>query len=306
MVETLDRLDAAHDLVLATFAKVVYVGPEFEASMLDHLRNIARGEAVAGELGGPTPDDLDLLGDRAASVIRYGRAFQREVLGILADGDTADTGTRLDEAVRRYRTRADLALSVEPKNMDVLYDHGAALEFRTRYPRVGGFLWAGHWYRLAVTEPLTDLPPGPERAAGVDTVATRYFAKLAESDPPDAFPTELPLAPAIAPGLVWASPEAAAVFDNLSMLQEVLADILASTPMVERPAAIASTVDFFVTSGVGETDRITWETMALRHGIFFQGGFPLAVMTRSERNAHGHGAHMRSGAPMVIPGMGGR
>jgi hypothetical protein len=44
--------------------------------------------------------------------------------------------------------------------------------------------------------------------------------------------------------------------------------------------------------------------MALRHGIFFQGGYPLAVMTENERNVGGHAAHLQGGAPlMTIPGM---
>jgi len=43
--------------------------------------------------------------------------------------------------------------------------------------------------------------------------------------------------------------------------------------------------------------------MARRHGIFFQGGVPLAVMTKSERNVDGHAAHLASGRLMAIPGM---
>ena len=190
--------------------------------------------------------------------------------------------------------------------MDVLYGHAGALAFRTERRDLNGPLWSGHWLRLAMTEPFTDIPPGPEREAALDTVEARYLAKLDRGDPPHDWPTELPLAPAIAPGLVWASPDAAVVWDNLALFTEVIADVLASPDVADRRAAIDATVDFFTDPVLGVTPQLMWETMALRHGIFFQGGFPLAVMTRSERNANSHGAHMRSGAPMVMPGMGGR
>jgi len=43
--------------------------------------------------------------------------------------------------------------------------------------------------------------------------------------------------------------------------------------------------------------------MALGHGIFFQGGYPLGIMTESELNVGGHAAHLQSGGQIIIPGM---
>ena len=53
------------------------------------------------------------------------------------------------------------------------------------------------------------------------------------------------------------------------------------------------------------TDQDEWEIMALRHGIFFQGGYPLSEMTQSELNVDGHAAHFSSGGGpgLTIPGM---
>ncbi len=297
-------LDVAHDAVLGAFASATRLGPDFEGTFLQDLAAGMREGNTSARVN-DAARRLDELDGRAAQVIRHGRAFRHDLVSILVASD-GDPGPALEVSVQRYLARAGLALPAEPKNMDVLYDHDAALAFRTRYPRLSGFLWAGQWYRLAVTEPLTDLAPGAERAAGVDTVTARYLAKLTEGDPPAAFPTELPLAPAIAPGLVWASTEAATILDNLAMFEEVLLDILAVAPIRDRAAAIGAAVDFFTDPAEGITDRYEWEIMALRHGIFFQGGLPLAVMTESERNMHSHGMHMRSGAPLVIPGMIGR
>ena len=70
-------------------------------------------------------------------------------------------------------------------------------------------------------------------------------------------------------------------------------------------AAIDAVVEFFMDPTVGMTDRLNWRAMALRHGIFYQGGYPLAVMTASELNVGGHLAHLRGGTgpAAIVPGM---
>ncbi len=306
------RLERAHGVLFNELARegeaVRATGGDvptsgFEVDMVDHLTALVRREGTAEEEAEVARAGYARLGPRGAEIIRWGYAFQREVISILADPDVADRRAALDGAVSRYRSRTAAALPSVPKDMDVLYGHAYALRFRTGYTDLGGLFWAGHWLRLAATEPLTDLGPGPERTAGIDTVTTRYFAKLSYGAPPQSFPSEIPLAPAIAPGFIWESPEAAMIWDNLSMLLEVLADVFASPETPDVPGAIEATIDFFMDPDLAVTDQDEWEIMALRHGIFFQGGYPLAVMTRSERNTDGHAAHLASGGLMTIPGM---
>jgi hypothetical protein len=301
------RVDRAHDLILAELARrgdAVRAGApaapveDFSAELLRRASAMAEGEGQS-----PT-SDLSALGGRGTEVVRWGRAFQHEVLAVLADPSAPDVRAALGSALDRYRSRSEVALPSVPKNMDILYAHPQALAFRSAYPDLDGFTWAGQWLRLAASEPLTDLPAGAARSEGVDTVTARYFGKLTFGEPPQAFPTEVPLAPAIAPGLIWLSPEAAIVWDNLSMLLEVVADVLASPGTPDVPAAIDATLDFFLDEEVAMTNQDEWEIMALRHGIFFQGGYPLAVMTGNERNADGHAAHMSGGAVLrTLPGM---
>ena len=68
-------------------------------------------------------------------------------------------------------------------------------------------------------------------------------------------------------------------------------------------AAVDDAVDWFMDPVEGITDQDFWEIMALRHGIFFQGGYPIAVMTESERNLGGHAAHLSAGGTLIIGGM---
>jgi hypothetical protein len=313
LYDLLGRLERAHGVLFGELAgegeSVRANGgevptPGFEADLVGRLTSLVQGEERSAEVAGVADAGYEALGSRTAGIIRWGHAFQREVLSILADPAVTDRNAALSAAVGVYRGRAEAALPNVPKNMDVLYGHPYALAFRTGYPDLDGLLWAGHWLRLATTEPLTDLPPGPDRLAGVDTVATRHHGKLSHGEPPQSFPSELPLAPAIAPGFIWLSPESAMIWDNLSMLLEVIADVLASPEAVDARGAVDAAVDFFMEADLAVTDQDEWEIMALRHGIFFQGGFPLAVMTENERNSSGHAAHLAGGRRlMAIPGM---
>lgn len=308
LYELVGRLERAHAVLfqeLAREGEAVRAGggvptEGFDSALTNRLSLLVEGQG--------TPDEEDrtyeAVGARGASIIQWGQAFQREVLSILADPDVRDSRAALADAVVRYRGRPEAALPSVPKNMEILYGHPYALGFRTGYGDLDGLVWAGHWLRLAATEPLTDLAPGVERTAGMDTVTTRFRAKLSYGEPPQSFPTEIPLAPAIAPGFIWLSPESAIIWDNLSMLLEVLGDALASPEAPDVPQTIQATIDFFMDPDLAVTDRDEWEIMALRHGIFFQGGFPLSVMTGSERNEGGHAAHLSGGRTlMTIPGM---
>jgi hypothetical protein len=279
-------------------------GPNFEFDMLDRLGGLATQEGTLEDAADEAEAGFESLGARAAGIIEWTSAFRRAVFGILADPNLTqfqDRKAAVAEAVALYQSRPEAALPTMPKNMDILYDHKDAQDFRRGYADLDGFIWAGHWLKLAATKPLVDLVGG-ERAAGLDTVQSRYYAKLSYGEPPEFFPSELPLAPAIAPEISFMSPETAVIWDNLTMLEEVLADILASPDVPDARAAINAAVTFFLDPALGVTDRLSFGAMALRHGIFFQGGFPLAVMTKSELNVGGHAAHLRGGV-LTLPGM---
>ena len=289
------------DAVRATGEDVPTFG--FELDMVDRLTQLVQSEGTADDAAAEATAGFRVLGERAAAIIAYGNAFYREVLGILADPTVVDRRAALVDAVARYESRPDVALPTAPKSMDILYDHPYHEAFRRGYLDLDGVIWAGHWMKLAATEPLTDLRTKEERAAGLDTVMTRYYDKLSYGDPPQFFPSELPMAPAICPGLIFLSTDAAMIWDNLTMMQEVLADVLAAPDVEDVRAALDATVDHFMDATFEITDEGGWESMALAHGIFFQGGYPLAVMTKSELNVGGHAAHLRGGGHIIIPGM---
>ena len=246
------------------------------------------------------------LGARGAEVIRRTHALHREVLAIFASVEASDRERALDAAVDRYLSRPELALPDVPKDMTILYDHpyssfvpDAIDPRRTQtYPSLTGFVWASHWFQLAVQEPLAD---SDARLQGLKVVTDRFERKLSSGQPPDAFPTELPLAPSIAPGLVSAHLRAAAIIDNLNMMHDVLADVLVHPKVGDVRAAIDEVIAQFTDRSYRVVEVDDWITMALRHSIFAQGGPALGTMTQSDRNSSGHFQHFGR-ARSISPG----
>ena len=251
------------------------------------------------------------LGARGAEVIRRTHVFHREVLAIFAGVDPTGRERALDEAVTRYLSRPEVALPDVPKDMTILYDHpytsivveGVNVRRIQPYPSLTGFVWASHWFQLAVQEPFEVSPDSTERLQGLKIVTERFQRKLSGGKPPDAYPTELPLAPSIAPGLVSAHVRAAAVIDNLNMMHDVLADILVHPKVGNVRAAIDEAIAQFTDRKYRVIEVDDWITMALRHSIFAQGGPALGTMTQTDRNSSGHFQHARGARSIPAGGM---
>lgn len=290
-----------------------------EPAVFRALVSRSSGQLAPRDAGGAVVDRPDVeadkgyaaLGQRAAEIIRRGHAFHREVLAIFAGVEFAGRQAALDDAVARYSSRLDVSLPDTPKDMTILYDHpytsfteeGFNPRRALAYPTLTGFVWAAHWFQLAAQEPFDVAGDPAQRAAGLRTVTERFERKLTSGKAPDAFPTELPLAPSIAPGLVTAHERAAAIIDNLHLLHEVLAEILVHPDATNPRGAIDAAVALFTDRGARIVAVDDWIKMALRHSIFEQGGPALMVMTQSDRNASGHAQHARGGRAIPPGGM---
>ena len=246
---------------------------------------------------------FDALGSRGAQVIRRAFAFHREVVAIYASRSPAERKDALDAAVRRYRSTG-LALPDAAKDMSILYDHAYTSfvpptppETQPRralpYPTLTGVLWAARWYELAVLEPLEPFDNTVERNRNLATVAERLRGKLSFGTPPNAFPEELPLAPAIAPGLVLLHDRSASIIDNLNMMLDVLTDVLVHPKVANRRVAVDDVIAQFTDRQYRCVQIDEWIILALRHSIFAQGGPALSTMNTYERNGFSgaHGQH---------------
>ena len=249
-----------------------------------------------------------VLGAKGAAVIRRAQAFQLEVLAVLATVDPSERTKALDQAADRYLSRPDVSLPDAPKDMTILYDHpyssiviappGAP---KRKTPRLKGAVWAAAWLQLAAEEPL-ELMAGADRARGLKVVTDRFQRKLAYGAAPHTFPSELPLAPSIAPELVTTHLRTAAIIDNLNMMHAVLADVLESAKAGNVRAALDEVIAQFTSRTYRVVEVDDWIRMALRHSIFEQGGPAIGVMTVSDRNGSGHLQHLGGGRG-ILPGM---
>ena len=269
----------------------------------DVLRRVTRRASDLSSLTRPDVEadqGFDALGARAAAIVREAHRFHREVLAIIGSLEPSQRKAALAAAVQRYKGgRATLADA--PKDMGILYDHKytsfvapqapATEPTRTlKYPSLTGFTWAAHWFELAAVEPL-EAHDMAVRARGLATITDRFSRKLSAGAPLDGYPTELPLAPAIAPGLVASSERAAAIIDNLNMMLSVIQDVLVHPAVGDRRAAVSEAVAQFSDRPYRCVQVDEWIVVALRHSIFDQGGYALAAMSGYERNAFGHGHH---------------
>jgi hypothetical protein len=297
----LTTLERAHGVLYGALAR-----DRGKVQQSDIYRLLARRVTEGAASSRPDPEaeaGYAVLGARGAEVIRRTHAFHREILAIYASLGAAAGERALDEAVARYRRRPEVALPDVPKDMGILYDHPYTWSFKTTYPDLNGFVWATHWFQLAALEPLEVYTTREERLQGLRVVTDRFHRKLSFGTPPDAFPTELPLAPSIAPGLVaFRHPRAAAIIDNLNMMHDVLADVLVHPEVDDVRAALDEVIDRFTDPDYRVVEVDNWIVMALRHSIFNQGGPALGTMTQSERNGSGHLQHFGRGRA-IIPGM---
>jgi len=180
----------------------------------------------------------------AALAFDWAHLLHRQVYDALSDArlSPAARDSLVERLTDYYLSRRDVAFAPVPKSMTLMLGQPYSGAFRTAYPKLNGLIWAYHWLQVGLYEPLTaDQAPAVQRA-GVDSAVAHFRAMI-----PDAFPTAMPMTPMVAPAFTAKHPRAAAIFDNLHSLHDIIADILLSdvvTPENKR-AAIAAALEEF-------------------------------------------------------------
>jgi hypothetical protein len=209
----------------------------------------------------------------AKEMFEWAHVLHRQTYDILADRrlSEAERDRAMAELLEFYEG-SDLAFTSVPKGMGIMDEQFFSKAFRERYPRFNGLIWAYHWLQMAVYEPLL-LYDDPEiRQAAIHATLVRFWQML--EDPEATLPTEMPMAPAIAPTFTERYPRFAAIFDNLHMMHDVISDILVSdqVPRNEVRAEIYRQADLFRDPEHLAVSEEAWIEMALSHGVDAQGG----------------------------------
>jgi hypothetical protein len=241
----------------------------------------------------------------------WAHILHRQVYDVWADEriPLEEKDARVDEILRYYRSRPDIAFSTQPKSMDLMDGQYYSLAFREKYPKFNGLIWGYHWLQVGLYEPLMVGRNSDERQALVRATVARFWQML--EDPPHSMPYLMPMTAAVAPTFAERYPEIAIIFDNLHMMHDVVSDILTSpeVPRNRKRAEIMRAVELFRDDTSYVTTVEAWREMSVGMGVHNQGGLAVGFlpelptptvprgmsMAGMDHDAMDHGAHAQPG-----------
>lgn len=296
--EAAERLNGA-DAVHGAFFEALFSGVEpvsLEGTTYNEFATqMLQGAAASVTLSDAAPRFSAGASDLTAA-LDWAEHLRQELYDIYADPSLTDKYAAGEAAIDRYLARTDLALPPVARDMMLLEDAVYPNTFDNDFPRSKGLIWASHWLRLAVLDPLMYYTDEADKAAGVQRTLDRFEEMLATA--PEGLPQARPTPAAVSPELVRIHPRAAKIFDNVGKIHDATADILVDSRIGDKEAVLGDVLTRFMDPDLMEATDYDWIVMSLRGGIFFQGGPAIGRMDRSERNmGHGHGEMS------VMPGM---
>jgi len=233
--------------------------------------------------------DASFISNRLRSMLDHGAHFRAKIYEIYTDEGITNKRQAVTELVAWYSDQSEISVATVPKLASLALDHRHASAFARAYPTLNALHWSSRWIELATIETLMLEYLNNELENAVEIGLDRFWQKVNAIDleaksSSSPIPVERPTAPAIAPQLYNAHPEAAIIFDNLSMFETVVLDILAYPNLDNRQDLIEATVDEFIDAEINLSENMDYIVSALRGGIFDQGGPASGELSQSERN----------------------
>ena len=163
---------------------------------------------------------------QAQLMFDWAHVLHRQVYDVYADERIPEA--RKDSLIERltdyYLSNRDLAFVPVAKSMALMDEQYYSQVFRRRFPKFNGLIWAYHWLQVGLYEPLIVGRTPSERKAGLQAAVARFWDML--KDPPASMPRVMPMTVTVAPHFTEGHPRAAAIFDNLHMMHDIISDIL--------------------------------------------------------------------------------
>ena len=248
-------------------------------------------------------ENSSAISRHTAEVFKRGRNFEEALFTIYIDGDVDDKLAAVAVAIEDYLSDDQHSVAIVPKESDYLLSHDQANGLKTAFPLLRGFLWTHQWLQLAAMEAVILQGLDSQFDGGVDVALERFWNKVGSSGGMTMFPapSELPMAPAIAPDLYSQSPEAAIILDNLNLLETVIADILAFPNVENRDELMDQAITYFTGKDSNNAQSMDYLLFALRGGIYNQGGPAVGELMQSERNRARETMNMQHNMIMSSP-----
>ena len=306
LADLLEAFDSAHHLILAEVvarqggADVAGSDPLlYERVVRDFLatpdRSVVRASSVTGgEEGARAVAEVP---QRILVALERVNAFHHDLVNAYVNPDVVQADEAAERLVNGYLADEESALLPDPKDMAILSEGLQAGAFSRDYPRLHGLIWAHHWLQLAAFEPLIRYQMPEMRRAGVLAVVARFWSMLEE--PPESFPTQMPMTPTIARSLAARQPRAAALLDNSGMFRDAVLDVLAGRSPADRGPALEMAIQRFQDPRYLIASFYEWNHTAILNGVGNQGGWALDIIPDPERTeVKPHMMH-RMAKPMV-------
>jgi hypothetical protein len=226
------------------------------------------------------------LAPECLEMFHWSHILHRQLYDVLADERL--TPERKDAEVARvmryYMSRRDLAFSTHPKGMVLMEGQPYSLAFRRTYPVFNGLMWSYHWLQMTLYDALMAGDNAAERHANAHRAVAHFWGMVHGGL--DSLPTVMPMSPGIAPRFATRYPEAAAVFDNMHSLHDVVSDIL-TNPLVPRSGKrrrILEAMEHYRDDSTAVETVGQWRAMATMMDVDRMGGvmFPLPASAASE------------------------
>lgn len=218
--------------------------------------------------------DYVRLTPEAQAMFHWAHLLHRQIYDVLADDRLSDSAqdAEVHTLLRYYRSEPSLAFSDQPKSMDLMAGQPYSLAFLKRYPKFNGLIWAYHWLQIGLYEALLIGKTPAERQQAVNRTVARFQAMI--DGAPATLPSEMPLAPTVAPTFSRRFPEAAIIFDNLHAMHDVISDILTNpaVPRAQKRNEILRAASRYRDGTTSVVTREAWWEMAESMGVAAQGG----------------------------------
>lgn len=152
----------------------------------------------------------------------------------------AERQHRIAEAlIDAYLEDRDHAFAAVPKSMALMDDQPFSQRFRREHPAFNGLIWAYHWLQVGLYEPLVSASDPAAQRAGVAHQVATFRTMIAD---PASHPATMPMTAEVSPRFAELHPRAAAIFDNLHMLHDIISDVLVNpawSPEEKREVILA-------------------------------------------------------------------
>ncbi len=231
---------------------------------------------------------------RAKMMFDWAHVLHRQIYDVYADEHLSDSAkvALVERLTDYYLSNRRLAFTPVPKSMALMDEQYYSQVFRRRHARFNGLIWAYHWLQVGLYEPLIAGTTADQRKAGVNAAVARFWDML--RDPPSTMPRVMPMTATVAPLFTARHPRAAAIFDNLHMLHDIISDILAAdtVPRARKRAVIYAALAEFQDGSRNVMTREEWLEMGEHMGgIAAMGGPATGLLPRAETGRPAAPAH---------------